>query len=111
VVLPYGDIIGGAVSEDAIRINCHTEQDAGFLFVFLSSEHGFRQLKARAFGSSIPHLDIRQIGSCLVPARSEQLWAEVGKMGLEVSRLRGEAINLDRKARALVERAISAENV
>jgi type I restriction enzyme S subunit len=109
VVLPYGDIVGGAVSEDAIRVHCQSENDAGFLFVFLSSEHGVRQLKARTFGSSIPHLDVRQVGCCLVPERSDDLWTKIGEMGLEVSRLRGEAIDLERRARALVEKAISGE--
>lgn len=108
VVLPYGDIVGGAVSEDAIRIHCQSETDAGFLFVFLSSEHGLRQLKARTFGSSIPHLDVRQVGSCLVPEKSNDLWQEIGEMGLEVSHLRDEAIQLERKARSLVETAIAA---
>lgn len=107
VVLPYGDIVGGAVSEDAIRVHCQSENDAGFLFVFLSSEHGLRQLKARTFGSSIPHLDVRQIGSCLVPEKSADLWTEIGEMGLKVSRLRDEAIVHERSARAMVEKAIS----
>ena len=53
VVLPYGDIVGGAVSEDAIRVYFETEVDAGFAFVALTSEYGRRQLKARAFGSSV----------------------------------------------------------
>ena len=54
VILPYGDILDGAVTEDAIRINCPNENTAGYLFVALSSSYGVRQLKARAYGSSIP---------------------------------------------------------
>jgi type I restriction enzyme S subunit len=106
-VLPYGDIIGAAVSEDAIRVNCRTEVDAGVLFLFLSSEYGIRQLKARAFGSSIPHLDVRQIGACLVPKLPNDIWEEIGTKGLLVSDLRGRAIVSERRARLLVEEAIS----
>ena len=110
-VLPYGEIIGGAVSEDAIRIHCNSEMDAGFLFVFLSSEYGIRQLKARAFGSSIPHLDVWQIGDCVIPKVPEDLWVSIGRQGLAVSELRGEAIGLEREARRIVECAISGEEM
>ena len=44
-VLPYGELIGGAVSEHAVRIQCSTEIMAGFIFVVLRSEYGRRQLK------------------------------------------------------------------
>lgn len=105
-VLPYGDIIGGAVSEDAIRINCHTPTEAGLLFVFLTSEYGLRQLKARAFGSSIPHLDVRQIGECLLPELDRDVAESIGRAGLRVSELRSEALLLERQARLAVEKAI-----
>ena len=110
VVLPYGRIIGGAVSEDAIRVHCHTERDAGFLFVFLSSEYGVRQLKARAFGTSIPHLDVRQISSCLVLSRGHPIWASLGEKGLIVSMLRGKAIELEDSAKSIVESTIESDN-
>lgn len=105
-VLPYGDIIGGAVSEDAIRINCHTPVEAGLLFVFLTSDYGLRQLKARAFGSSIPHLDVRQIGECLLPELDQDVAERIGRAGLRVSELRSEALRLERKARLAVEKEI-----
>ncbi len=105
-VLPYGDIIGGAVSEDAIRINCHTPVEAGLLFVFLTSDYGLRQLKARAFGSSIPHLDVRQIGECLMPELDREVADRIGRAGLRVSELRSEALRLERWARRAVEEQI-----
>jgi type I restriction enzyme S subunit len=105
-VLPYGDIIGGAVSEDAIRINCHTPVEAGLLFVFLTSDYGLRQLKARAFGSSIPHLDVRQIGECLLPELDQNVAEQIGRAGLRVSELRSDALRLEREARLTVEKEI-----
>src|SRR5262249_33857220 len=71
-VLPYGKVIRGAVTEDAIRIQCRTSVDTGYLFIALNEEHGIRQLKARAYGSSIPHLDVHQIGCVLVPKLPEK---------------------------------------
>ena len=106
VTMPYGAIIGGAVSEDAIRIHCPDENTAGFLFVALRSEVGLRQLKASAFGSSIPHLDVRQIAAVLVPDVGESKRQELGRIGVRVGELRDRAIALEKEAKSLVETAI-----
>ncbi len=105
-VLPYGDLIDGAVTEDAIRVNCRDDVDAGFLFVALRSEYGIRQLKARAYGSSIPHLDVKQIGNVLVPKLKPEEYQDVGQMGLQVAAMRNEAILVENRAISMVERAI-----
>lgn len=105
-VLPYGALVGGAVSEDAIRINCDSEVNAGFIFIALRSEYGRRQLKARAYGSSIPHLDVSQIGQVLVPDLPEEIWKKIGHLGIRTSTLRTKAIECETEARTLVERTI-----
>jgi type I restriction enzyme S subunit len=107
-VLPYGALIGGTVSEDAIRIQCATETIAGYLFIVLRSEYGRRQLKARAFGSSIPHLDVHQIGHVLIPNLGNELVKQIGSMGVQSARLRHEAIEHENEARSLVERSIES---
>jgi type I restriction enzyme S subunit len=109
-VLPYGDIVGGAVSEDAIRVYFETEQDAGFGFIALTSEYGRRQLKARAFGSSIPHLDVRHIGQVRIPDLTVGQRRKLGEKGARVSRMRHAACQLERKARMLVEARIGGVN-
>ncbi|GAB7081905.1 restriction endonuclease subunit S [Megalodesulfovibrio paquesii] len=105
-VLPYGSLTGGAVSEDAIRIHCNTDIVSGFLFIWLRSEYGLRQLKTRAYGSSIPHLDVAQIGQVLIPNFANNIIEQVGDIGLQSAKLRHEAIDCENQARALVERAI-----
>lgn len=107
-ILPYGALVGGAVSEDAIRIQCATEAIAGYLFIVLKSEYGRRQLKARAFGSSIPHLDVHQIGQVLIPDLGNELVKQIGSMGVQSARLRHEAIEHEKEARLLVERTIES---
>lgn len=106
VVLPYGDVLGGAVTEDAIRINCHDETSAGYLYVALSCTHGVRQLKARAYGSSIPHLDVANIAAVSVPQLAPHLRNQIGMLGLRVAELRDDAIRSERGARELVEKSI-----
>jgi type I restriction enzyme, S subunit len=105
-VLPYGQLVGGAVSEDAIRIHCDNEFDAAFIFIALRSEHGRRQLKARAYGSSIPHLDVSQIEQVQLPGFNGEERKRIGEMGASASKLRDQAISLESQARALVERTI-----
>ena len=99
-------MIRGAVTEDAIRIRCKTSVDAGYLFIALNEEHGIRQLKARAYGSSIPHLDVHQIGCVLVPKLPDKERERIGEMGADVGKLRDTAIRLEAEARAIVESAI-----
>jgi len=106
VVFPYGEIVNGAVSEDAIRINCHTEEDAGYLYVFLSSQYGFRQLKGRVFGSAIPHLDVKQIGKVILPDLSKEKICNIGSKACLVRSMRDEAINIEKAAISLLEKTI-----
>ena len=106
VVLPHGSVVGAAVTEDAIRVHCPDDTTAGFLYIALSSEYGVRQLKARAYGSSIPHLDVHQIGSVIVPDPGPDGRATYGKIGIGAGRLRDEAIELEQQARIVVEKAI-----
>lgn len=105
-VLPYGSILGSAVSEDAIRINCSSATSAGYVFVALTSQYGLRQLKARAYGSSIPHLDVHQIGRVVVPDPGEAERCRIGEQGSKVSQLRNTAVEKEREARTIIERAI-----
>lgn len=102
-VLPHGDIVGGAVSEDAIRVVGPDDETAGYLFACLSSEYGRRQLKARAFGSSIPHLDVRMIRATIVPRLDDGLRKTLGMRAFKVAAARSDAVRKEREARSLVE--------
>ena len=58
-------------------------------FIALNQEHGIRQLKARAYGSSIPHLDVHQIGCVLVPKLPEKERERIGEMGSRRRQVKG----------------------
>ena len=102
-VLPHGDVLGGAVSEDAIRVVAPDEETAGFLYACLLSEYGRRQLKARAFGSSIPHLDVRVVGGTLVPRLDDKAMKTLGARAFAVASSRHDAVTKEREARSVVE--------
>lgn len=105
-VLPYGDVIEGAVTHDAIRIFGEDEPTAGYLFACLSSEYGRRQLKARAFGSSIPHLDEPRVATVILPRLDDGPMRRLGGRAARVAASRHEAVQKEREARVLVERWI-----
>ena len=106
VVFPQGQIIGGLVSEHAIRIDFHDTADAGYVYVALASRSGVAQLKAMPFGSSIPTLNPDLVGSVEVIAAGQQGRRELGEQATQARNQRDQAIELENQARQLVEQAI-----
>ena len=105
-VLPHGDLVGGAVSEHGIRVECPDEATAGYLAACLVSEYGRRQLKSRAYGSSIPTLDVTRVGSTVVPLLDPGARAALGTRAFGATKSRHDAVLKERQARVLVERWI-----
>lgn len=108
-VLPYGDVVGGAVSQDAIRIFCTSKAICGYLFAFLSSEYGRRQLKSRTFGSSIPHLSVSGVEEVVVPKLKHGDIETLGHRAFAVRTARHEAIIKEREARSVLEHWIEEQ--
>lgn len=108
-VLPIGQVIGGTVTEDAIRVNCANGTTAGYLYIALNSEYGKRQLKCRAYGSSIPHLDVANIAAVSVPAVPPEIEQDLGNQGLLVAENRNKAIELEEEARLTLIEVIESQ--
>ena len=109
VVLPYGDVVGATVTDLATRIFCSSEATAGYLFACLSSEYGRRQLKARAFGTSIPHLHAFSIEGVVLPRLYDAQIETLGRRAFATRTARHEAVCKEREARALVEHWIDRQ--
>lgn len=103
---PIGRVLQSAVTEDAIRVTCETPEQAGYVFLALRSECGIRQLKARCFGGSIPHLDVTHIGRVLIPDLGHKRERQLGERACQVLRLRTNAITEENRAVELVEKAV-----
>ena len=102
-VLPHGDVVGGTVTSDAIRLFCASEVSAGYVFACLSSEYGRRQLKAHASGSSIPHLHFPGIDRVVLPRLDIEQMESLGRRAFAVRTARHEAVHKEREARSIVE--------
>ena len=108
-VLPHGDVVGAVVTDLATRVFCRGKKDAGYLFACLASEYGRRQLKARAFGSSIPHHNEEAVAGVTVPRLDETQMEEFGCRAFAARTARHRAVYREREARALVEHWIEQQ--
>lgn len=107
-VLPIGDVVGSVVTEDAIRINFDSAIYQGYAYICLSTAIGGVQLKARTYGSAIPHLDVHQIGKVIIPKLPEPNLRYIGQLGVNVLDLLNKGIQCERKATQLIEQALTA---
>jgi type I restriction enzyme, S subunit len=105
-VMPYGLLVGGAVSEHAIRITASSPIIAGYIFLALSSEYGKRQLKSRAYGKSIPTLDVKMIQKVIIPKLRAQEIDRLGSIGCDISKSRSLAIEKETEAKSMIEKFI-----
>jgi len=94
------------VSNHLMRIAPKSIEDAAFIFAVLSSPHGYRAITRHAFGSSIPQLDPKHIGSMLIPWMTEQQRLFIGEPIRESWRLMDLADEEEASSRSLVEGAI-----
>ena len=111
-VLPIGDVVGGTVNNHAIRLFCSSDVSAGYLFACLSSEYSRRQLKARAYGSSVPAIGeagYAGISGVVLPRLDAARMKALGRRAFAVRTARHDAIGREREARALVEHWIEAQ--
>ena len=108
-VLPFGEVVGGTVTHHAIRLYCSNEAVAGYVFACLSSEYARRQLKARAYGSSIPSLDEARVGGVVLPRLEDEQMESLGRRAFAVRTARHNAVTREREARTLVERWIERQ--
>jgi type I restriction enzyme S subunit len=71
---------GFACTNNMVRLIPHDEEDTGYIFAVLSSEHGLRLLKREAAGSSIPHLDERRVAAVEIPWPDKHIRTEVAAL-------------------------------
>lgn len=103
-VQPHFD--GSVVSNHLMRIAVRDRETAAYLFVVLTSPHGYRAIIRNAFGSSIPQLDPKQVGQVLVPWPRKSVRVAVAEKILEAWSLEDRAVTDEREGVAHVERAI-----
>jgi type I restriction enzyme S subunit len=89
-----------------VRLNAKDPKLAGYLFAFLQSEAGYRQIACLTYGGSIPHLDENGIASVVIPLMPDDEMRQISKTVINALDDRDEALSLELEARKLVEQAI-----
>lgn len=102
-------LAGMAVTEDAIRVKPNPSVvHPGYLFAFLTlPDYGYGQLVRTAYGTSIPHLSVDDLGPVLVPIPTADERDEVGEAVLDAIRLRDEANELENEAQGILRDALA----
>ncbi len=98
---------GSTTTHMLCRLRASDPIVTAYLYGFLASDAAYRQVKVLTYGGSIPHFDEKGIATVVVPwlGDKEEVRA-IGEAVLQAHRERDEALNAERKARSLVERAI-----
>lgn len=102
------NLIGKAVSEHQMRITPHDNKDAGYIFVYLSTGFGLRFLLKNSSGTSIPVLQEDGARKIKIYWPSREKRHEISGFAEAAWENRARAVELEREAIALVERAIEA---
>lgn len=95
---------GATTTHMLVRLNTPSLARSAYLFGFLQSEAAYRQIACLTYGGSIPHFDERWISTVVVPLLPNE--DEIGQQVLAALDGRDTALEREREARALVERAI-----
>lgn len=105
-VLPLPVYYEHAASEHLVRIRCHSQDDAFYLWAFFASEPGYLASIGTAFGSSIPSLDCQLLAEICIPWLEGQTREKIIAHVRKSVQCQNDAIYYERTARTSVEQAI-----
>jgi len=75
---------GKVVSDDVIRIDTNSGIDPGYLYVVLShNDLGRPRVKALAYGSSIPHIEVEDLKQLGIPRLESEVEQAIGSLARE----------------------------
>lgn len=104
---------GFAASEHIIRIEPASEDLAGFIYVFLATEHGRELIKRFSYGSAVSEIDAQHVSQVQIPILSDaKIQNKINQLALEASDKLAEAYRLEQKAiRITNEKVISTKQL
>lgn len=104
-----GSSIQNAYSEDILRVIGDESVIArGALFAFMRSETAFRMLRSISVGSKLQDHHYAMLPSLPIPYPPQNIIAQCHQLVIDAYAARERAVDLENKARALVEHAIEA---
>jgi type I restriction enzyme S subunit len=106
-VLPLAENVGNAASEHLVRIRCHSEDDAAYLWAVFATEPGYWAVVGTAYGTSIPSLDSTLIADLFVPWLRAKDRKHIALLAREAVKAQGLGNQYETEAVRMVEERIS----
>ena len=110
VIFANEDLVGQLVSGEFIRMKVNNEIPSGYLFVWLSSDYGFRFLRGIQAGTKLCRPIPKLVLDIPVPIISPDIMNEIDQLVKEAHTKRYEANENERKAIRMVEEEIEKWN-
>jgi type I restriction enzyme S subunit len=90
---------GLAASQHIIRIIPASEDVAGFIYVFLATDHGRELIKRYSYGSAVGEINAQHVSQVQIPFLNDtKAQCKINRLALEASDKLAEAYRLERKA-------------
>lgn len=100
------NLAGATTTHMLVRLRAKTDEDTAYLFGFLQSDAAYRQIASLTYGGSIPHFDEAGISTVVLPLFGAEERREIADTVITAVTARDEALDSERRARALIEAAI-----
>ena len=98
---------GWAVSQNVIKVECSSENIAGYLYAFLNSCYGNLFLQRETYGSVINMIDDKNVAKIPIPLlKNKEIQTKVNNLVLEANKKRYEAYILEQKAIRMVNEKV-----
>ncbi len=97
---------GAATTHMLVRLSTHEPKLTGYLYAYIASLAGYRQIIKLPYGGSIPHFDEKGISGIPVPLLPVKEMLDISANVLSAFSARDEAYKCDLQARSMVEDTI-----
>lgn len=93
---------GRVFSDDVIRVKFKNIEDLGFVYAYLKSKIGNKNLTTNGYGSVITHLEPEHLATVLIPDAPKEIKERIHNLIVESYKLRDESNDLIDKATQLL---------
>jgi len=94
---------GWAVSQNVIKLECSSNEIAGYIYAFLNSKYGEILLQRETYGSVVNMIDDKNIARIPIPLlKNQKIQKQINNLVLEANQKRYEAYILEQQAIKMV---------
>ncbi len=100
-----GSVRNFAATSDLIRIQHESKEFLAFAYCFLYSEFGQKSILQHSYGTSIPHINVKKLGTIQIPFNESEI-LNIGSIAVKALENRIKAIELEDQAISMIEKEI-----